>query len=81
MQGLPDVTDELIHSHELFARYGLIAMLVTGTIALGGALFYSRRPMLPGALLTVIMLVLLTNCGLFVYIGYLGGLIMYVEIR
>lgn len=81
VQGLPGVSQEMINNHALFAKFGLGAMFVTGVIALGGALFYSRRPAIARPLLTVILVILLINSVLFGYIGYLGGQIMHVEIR
>ncbi len=56
-------------------------MFVTGVIALGGALFYSRKPAISRSFLTIILIVLLINSGLFAYIGFLGGQILHVEIR
>jgi hypothetical protein len=81
VQGLPSVSESMLLSHELFAKLGLAAMFVTGIIALGGALFYSRKATISRALLAVILIILLLNSGLFAYIGYLGGEITHVEIR
>ena len=81
VQGLPGVSENMIHIHETVGKVGLGLMFVTGAIALGGALFYSFRPKLPRLLLTVVLFILLLNCGVFVYIGYLGGQIHHPEIR
>ncbi|HEY5004634.1 MAG TPA: hypothetical protein VII61_15835 [Ktedonobacteraceae bacterium] len=81
VQGLPGISQEMIRSHELFAKYGLGSMFVTGAIALGGALFYSRKPSIPRPFLTAILVILLLNCCLFAYIGFLGGQIHHPEIR
>jgi uncharacterized membrane protein len=81
VQGLPGVAEDMVRSHELFAKFGLAAMFVTGAIALGGALFYSRKPAISRFLLTIILIILLFNSALFSYIGFLGGQIMHVEIR
>lgn len=81
VQSLPGISQEMIHSHELFAKYGLGSMFVTGAIALGGALFYSRRSSIPRPFLTAILVILLFNCCLFTYIGFLGGQIHHPEIR
>ncbi len=81
VQGLPGISADMIRSHELFAKLGLAAMFVTGVIALGGALFYSRKPAISRFLLTIMLVILLLNSGLFAYIGFLGGQIHHEEIR
>ena|SRR5450631_952593 len=81
VHGLPGVSEDMIRQHELFAKFGLGLMFVTGILALGGALFYSRKPRLPRAFLSVILIILLLNSALFTYIGLLGGLILHQEIR
>lgn len=81
VQGLPGISQQMILSHELFAKYGLGVMFVTGIIALGGALFYSRKPEISKSFLMVILVILLLNCALFAYIGFLGGQIHHQEIR
>jgi hypothetical protein len=81
VQGLPGVSEAMIRSHELFAKLGLATMFVTGIIALGGALFYSRKPLISRFFLAMMLIVLLINSGLFSYIGLLGGQILHAEIR
>jgi uncharacterized membrane protein len=81
VQGLPGVSKDMIRQHELFAKFGLGLMFVTGIIALGGALFYSYKPRLPRAFLSIILIILLINSVLFSYIGFLGGQILHQEIR
>lgn len=81
VQGLPGVSQDIMHLHETVARVGLGLMFVTGVIALAGALFYSFKPKLPRLLLVLVLSILLLNSGLFAYIGYLGGQIHHQEIR
>ncbi len=81
VQGLPGISQDMIHLHESVAKVGLGLMFVTGVIALAGALFYSFKPKLPRLLLIVVLFVLLLNSGVFAYIGYLGGQIHHEEIR
>jgi uncharacterized membrane protein len=81
VQNLPGVSDPMLHSHELFAKLGLLLMFVTGIIALVGAFFYRRKPKLPRLLLTAVLVILLLNSGVFAYIGFLGGQILHPEIR
>ncbi|HEV2653735.1 MAG TPA: hypothetical protein VGT82_02205 [Ktedonobacteraceae bacterium] len=81
VQGLPGVSEDILHLHETVAKVGLALMFVTGAIALAGALFYSFKPKLPRLLLVLVLSILLLNSGVFVYIGYLGGQIHHPEIR
>ncbi|MDQ2885719.1 MAG: hypothetical protein M3Y39_06500 [Chloroflexota bacterium] len=81
VQGLPGVSEDILHLHESVAKVGLALMFVTGVIALAGALFYSFKPKLPRLLLVLVLSILLLNSGVFVYIGYLGGQIHHPEIR
>ncbi|HEV2663252.1 MAG TPA: hypothetical protein VGU68_21770 [Ktedonobacteraceae bacterium] len=81
VQGLPGVSEDILHLHESVAKVGLALMFVTGAIALAGALFYSFKPKLPRLLLVLVLSILLLNSGVFVYIGYLGGQIHHPEIR
>jgi uncharacterized membrane protein len=81
VKGLPGISEEAIHAHELFAKVGLGLMFVTGALALASALLYSFRPKLPRLLLVLVLLALLLNSVVFVYIGYLGGQIHHQELR
>jgi uncharacterized membrane protein len=81
VQNLPGVSDTMLHLHEQAAKIGLLLMFVTGIIALGGAFFYRHKPKLPRFLLTVVLVILLLNSGVFTYIGFLGGQILHAEIR
>lgn len=81
IRGLPDISRAMIHSHETMARFGLILMFVTGLIALAGAILTHKRPKLPPVLLSLVLVVLLLNSGLFAYVGFLGGQIHHEEIR
>lgn len=81
VQSLPNVSTAMIQAHKQAAQLGLILMFITGVIALGGALLYSRRPKLPRFLLTIVLVILLLNSALFTYIGFLGGQITHPEIR
>ena len=81
VQGLPDISVDILHLHETVAKVGLGLMFVTGVIALAGALFYSFKPKLPRLLLVLVLFILLLNSGVFAYIGYLGGQIHHPEIR
>lgn len=81
VQNLPNVSMTMIQMHKTAAKVGLGLMFVTGVIALGGALLYSRRPKLPRLLLTTVLIILLFNSAVFTYIGFLGGQITHPEIR
>jgi uncharacterized membrane protein len=81
VQGLPNVDYAAIAAHEIYARYGLILMFLIGVLALGGAVFYWKRPSLPVAYKAIITILLLISVVLFTYIGLLGGQIMHPEIR
>lgn len=81
VQGLPGISEQMIHLHANVARIGLGLMFITGVIALGGAVFYRKRPKLPLTLLISVLIVLLLNTVLFAYIGFLGGQIHHQEIR
>ncbi len=81
VQGLPGVSEQMIHMHEYAAKFGLLLMFITGILALGSAIFYRKQPKLPRLLLTVILVVLLINSAVFAYIGLLGGQIHHEEIR
>ena len=81
VQNLPGVSESALLAHEQAAKIGLVMMFFTGIIALGAALLYSFRPKLPRMLLTTVMVILLINCVVFTYIGFLGGQITHPEIR
>lgn len=81
VQNLPQVSDSALHAHELFGKFGLGAMFVTGVVALGGAFFYRKRPTIPTGYLALVLVILLINVGLFTYISFLGGQILHPEIR
>ncbi|GCE30073.1 hypothetical protein KDA_55570 [Dictyobacter alpinus] len=80
-ENVSHVSDSLVHDHESMARIGLILMFFTGAIALFGGVFYSRKPTLPLYLQIAVMAILVVNVVIFIYIGYLGGLISHPEIR
>lgn len=81
VQGLPEASDTMLAAHEQAARYGLIIMFVAGALALGGIVFYSRRPVLPLYFRISVLVVLLISVVVLSYIGFLGGQIMHPEIR
>ena len=81
VQNMPGVSDALIGAHEQMARYGLILMFIVGVVALGGVIFYSRKPVLPVFYRSLVLILLLISVALFIYIGFLGGQIMHPEIR
>lgn len=81
VEGLSQASNAMIDLHETYARYSLIVMFVAGIVALGGALWYSRKPTLPLYLHISIMVILLISVVLFAYVGLLGGEIMHTEIR
>ena len=81
VQGLPGISEPMIHMHESVAKIGLALMFITGVIALAGVFFYRNRATLPRFLLTAVLVILLLNSGVFAYVGYLGGQIHHEEIR
>ncbi|WP_220195338.1 hypothetical protein [Ktedonospora formicarum] len=81
VQGLPGISEQIIHLHANVARIGLILMFITGVIALWGAVFYRKHHKLPRLLLITVLIVLLLNTALFAYVGFLGGQIHHQEIR
>ncbi len=81
VEGLPQVSDQIIEAHERYARYGLIVMFIAGVVALVGVLLYSRRSQLPLYLRISVLVILLISIVIFTYVGLLGGEIMHTEIR
>jgi len=81
LQGVPDVSQSALLAHEQAAKIALVMMFFTGIIALGGALYYSFRPKISRLMLTTVMIILLVNCVVFTYVGFLGGQITHPEIR
>jgi len=81
VEGLSQASSTMIELHEQYARYSLIVMFVAGIVALGGALFYSRKPTIPLYVHISIIVILLISVVLFSYVGLFGGEIMHTEIR
>ncbi|GCF09466.1 hypothetical protein [Dictyobacter arantiisoli] len=81
LESFTHISISMVHDHEAMARIGLILMFITGAISVFGVLFYTRKPALPLYFQILVMALLIISVGVFIYIGYLGGLINHPEIR
>lgn len=81
VEHLPGVSEALIESHEKAALVAFITLLATGIVALGGLIWSRRRTALPGAVVTVALLLTAVTVGLMAYTANLGGQIRHTEIR
>ncbi len=78
---LPNISGESIKQHEDIARISLVLMFVIGVVTLGGLLLFRKRERLPMAFISTVLILALVACGVFVFVGYLGGLITHPEIQ
>lgn len=81
VEHLPGVSEALIEPHEKAAFIAFLVLLVTGAVSLIGLIWSRRRTVLPGAVVTVALLLTAVTAGLMAYTANLGGQIRHTEIR
>ncbi|MEW6126000.1 MAG: DUF2231 domain-containing protein [Acidobacteriota bacterium] len=78
---LPGVTDAIIERHEDFAKFSLIAILITGALAAVSLLLARGGKAISNLLMMLLVALSLVTVGLMGYTANLGGEIRHTEIR
>jgi uncharacterized membrane protein len=78
MQGVVEAT---IKTHEEFALFALISLIILGVAALIGLFLTLRKSSLTRAVAIIILFISLISFGLVARTGYLGGQIRHTEIN
>lgn len=81
VEGLPGVTEGLIHEHEEAAEGAMWISVVTGLLAIGGLFLEKMRPEKLRSFLIVVLIGSAVASGYMGYTAYLGGQIRHTEIR
>jgi uncharacterized membrane protein len=81
IEGLPGVTEQYIHAHEVMALFALTGIEVLGLLSLTGGLAFRRAKILPTGFVVVVFFLSLLVAGLMVQTGHLGGMIRHIETR
>lgn len=80
VEHLPGVAESLIERHESAAALSLVAILITGGVALAGSLLFRRAEKLPGWVSAGVLALALCAAGLLGWTANLGGQIRHPEI-
>jgi uncharacterized membrane protein len=81
IENFPGVTENVIHPHEVFAKYALIGIEILGVLSLVGWLAFRRSKAIPSGFVAAVFILSLVVAGLMVWTGHLGGMIRHTETR
>jgi membrane protein YqaA with SNARE-associated domain len=80
VEKIPGISESAIEEHGEFAKYAMIALIVTGVTALASLLFTLRKSSITVALANVTLVIALISFGLMARTGYQGGQIRHTEL-
>ncbi len=81
VENLPGVVEATIKTHEEFALFALISLIILGVASIIGLLLTVRKSSLTRTTAFVILFISLVSFGLIARTGYLGGQIRHTEIN
>lgn len=81
VEGLPGVTEGVIHAHEEAAEKAFYALLALGVFALGGLLAAFRTGTLSRRACAIVLALAVPVLGLLGWTAHLGGLVRHTELR
>ncbi|HVZ39117.1 MAG TPA: hypothetical protein VHI13_07560 [Candidatus Kapabacteria bacterium] len=81
VNNLPGVQRSDIHEHEESAQYALVAVELTGLLALFGLARYWSAAVLPRGFVAALLFLALLTSAIMARTAYLGGMVRHTEIR
>ena len=81
VENIQGVVEATIKTHEEFALFALISLIILGVTSLIGLLLTLRKSSLTRTLAIIILFISLISFGLIARTGYLGGQIRHTEIN
>lgn len=80
IENLPGIVEATINSHEDFALYSLLSLILLGLVSIVGLFITMLKPLLTRTTAFIILFISLISFGLVARTGYLGGQIRHTEI-
>ena len=80
VENIQGVVESTIKSHEEFALFAIISLVILGISSLLGLFLTRQKSPLSGSISTIILIIAVIAFGLVARTGYLGGQIRHTEI-
>lgn len=80
VEKIQGVVESTIKSHEEFALFAIISLVILGISSLFGLFLTRQKSPISGSISTIVLIIAMIAFGLVARTGYLGGLIRHTEI-